>query len=129
MNKKTLVIAIALALVAAMLVGVYFLTRPDTSTDTKSFTLEIVHADGTSKKLSMESDAEYLGTYLQEEGIISGEMGQYGLYIKVVDGEKAVYEEDNAYWGFYVDGEYASLGIDQTPIEEGKTYKLEYTKG
>ena len=49
--------------------------------------------------------------------------------IKVVDGEKAVFEEYNAYWVFYVDGQYASLGIDQTPIEEGKTYKLEYTKG
>ena len=129
MNKKTLVIAIVVALVAALLVGVYFLTRPETSEGQKSFTLEIVHADGTTKKQSMKSDAEYLGAYLQEEGIISGEMGQYGLYIKVVDGEKAVYEEDNAYWGFYVDGEYATLGIDQTPIEEGKVYKLEYTKG
>ena len=129
MNKKTWIVAAALVLVVALLVGVYFLTRPKTSTDMKSFTLEIVHADGGKKTMSMESDAEYLGTYLQEQGIISGEMGQYGLYIKVVDGEKAVFEEDNAYWGFYVDGQYASLGIDQTPIEEGKTYKLEYTKG
>ena len=129
MNKKTWIVAAALLLVVAILAGVYFLTRPDTTTDEKSFTLEIVHADGTSKKLPMKSSEEYLGAYLQSEGIISGEMGQYGLYIKVVDGEKAVYEEDNAYWGFYVDGEYAVTGIDLTPIEEGKTYKLEYTKG
>ena len=129
MNKKTWIVVAALVLVAALLVGVYFLTRPGTSTDNKAFTLEIVHGDGSTKTLTMESEEEYLGTYLQAEGIISGDMGQYGLYIKVVDGEKAVYEEDNAYWGFYVDGEYASLGIDQTPIEAGKAYKLEYTKG
>ena len=129
MNKKTLIVAVVLVLVAALLVGVYYLTRPGTSKGEKAFTLEIVHADGTSKKLPMKSSEEYLGTYLQNEGIISGEMGQYGLYIKIVDGEKAVYEEDNAYWGFYVDGEYAVTGIDLTPIEDGRTYKLEYTKG
>ncbi|MBR4017733.1 MAG: DUF4430 domain-containing protein, partial [Oscillospiraceae bacterium] len=48
-------------------------------------------------------------------------------YIQEVDGEKAVFEEDNAYWAFYVDGEYAMLGIDQTPIEDGKVYRLAYT--
>ena len=48
--------------------------------------------------------------------------------IKEVDGEKAVYEEDNAYWGFFVGEEYAQLGIDQTPAEDGAVYKLEYTR-
>ena len=93
----------------------------------KSFTLTIVHADGTSKEMNLKSDAEYLGAYLQEEGIIKGEEGQYGLYIKEVDGEKAVYEEDNAYWAFYEGEEYANLGIDLTPITDGAVYKLVYT--
>lgn len=127
MNKKTWIVLIVLAVVAALLVGVYFLTRPQGNTNTKSFTLEIVHADGTTKTMQLKSDKAFLGEYLQAEGIIEGAEGPYGMYIAKVEGEKAVYEEDNAYWGFFVDGEYASLGVDQTPIEEGKVYKLEYT--
>ena len=127
MNKKTWIVVVVLAVVVALLAGAYFLTRPQGSADDKSFTLEIVHKDGSSKTLNMKSDAEFLGECLEAEGIIEGAEGAYGMYIAKVEGEKAVYEEDNAYWGFYVDGEYAMLGVDQTPIEEGKVYKLEYT--
>lgn len=127
MNKKLIILVIALAVLVGALAATYFIFRPDTTEGMKSFTLEIVHKDGSTKTLSMKSDAEYLGEYLEEEGIITGEIGQYGMFIKAVEGEKAVYEEDNAYWGFYVNGEYAQLGIDQTPIEEGAVYKLAYT--
>ena len=126
MNKKTLGIVIALVALVAILVGVYFATRPETTEGMKSFTLEILHSDGEEKKLDLSSDKAYLGEFLQEQGIIKGEQGQYGLYIKEVDGEQAVFETDGAYWAFYVGMEYATQGIDLTPIEEGKTYKLIY---
>ncbi len=127
MNKRTIIAIVAAVLVIALLATGYFLTRPKTQEGMKSFTLTIVHGDGTSKDMALKSDADYLGAFLQEEGVISGEMGQYGLYIKEVDGEKAVYEEDNAYWAFYEGEEYANLGIDLTPITEGAVYKLVYT--
>ncbi len=127
MSKKTLILLIALVVLVAALVTVYFVTRPETTDETKQFTLEIVHSDGSLKKVPMESNYRYLGEYLQRKRIIKGEEGPYGLYIKEVEGERAVFEEDNAYWGFYVDGEYAMLGIDQTPIEDGKVYRLAYT--
>lgn len=127
MNKKTIGIIIALVVLVAVLLGVYFATRPATTKDMKTFTLEIAFKDSSVKILPMQTDAEYLGEYLQEQGIIKGEMGPYGLYIHEVDGEKAVFEEDGAYWGFFVDGNYAMLGIDQTPIEDGKVYRLAYT--
>lgn len=127
MNKKTLGIVIALVAVVAILVGVYFATRPETTDGMKSFTVEVVHKDGTSKKLEMKSDAEYLGEALDEKDLIEYEEGPYGKFILKADGEQAVFETDGAYWAFYVGEEYATLGVDQTPIEEGKTYKLVYT--
>ena len=127
MNKKTLALIIGLVVLVAALVAVYFVTRPATSEDMKSFTVEVVHKDGTTKTLELKSEKAYLGECLQEKGIIKGEQGQYGLYIKEVDGEQAVFETDGAYWAFYVGEEYATQGIDLTPIEEGKTYKLVYT--
>jgi len=128
MNKKTLIIILALAVLVAALVAVYFLTRPETNTDMKSFTLVVTHKDGTSKTMNLKSDAKFLGEFLQAEGIIVAAQGQGkdGMF-DIVDGEKAVFEEDGAYWGFYVGEEYATLGIYQTPIEDGKTYKLTYT--
>ena len=128
MNKKTLWIAVALVLVVALLVGVYFATRPETTEGMKSFTVTVVHKDGTTKDIPLKSDKEYLGDCLEAEGIIVAAQGagKEGMF-DTVDGEKAVFETDSAYWGFYVGGEYATLGIYQTPIEEGAVYKLEHT--
>lgn len=126
MKNKRITAVVAAILAFALLAGCS-LIRPEAQEGMKSFTLTIVHADGASKDMELETDAEYLGEFLQDEGIITGEEGAYGLYIKEVDGEKAVYEEDNAYWAFYVGEEYATLGIDLTPITDGAVYKLVYT--
>jgi len=126
-NKKTLVIILVLAVLIAALVAVYFVTRPATSAGDKTFTLEVVHGDGTTKQIECSTDLEYVGEALQADGVIEGEEGAYGLYIHVVDGEKAVFEEDGAYWAFYLGEEYATQGIDLTPIEDGAVYKLVYT--
>ncbi len=127
MNKKLIAIVIALAVLVAALAVVYFVTRPQATEGMKSFTVEIVHKDGTSKKLELKSDKEFLGEVLDEKGLIEYEEGQYGKFILKADGEKAVFEEDGAYWGFFIGEEYAMLGVDQTPIEEGKAYRLVYT--
>lgn len=126
-NKKTILTLVALIVVVALAIGLYVLTRPATAEGTKKFTVTVVHSDGSSKDFTYKTDAYYVGEAVQEDGLVSGDMGDYGLYIKIVDGEKAVYEEDNAYWGFFVGEEYAQLGIDQTPAEDGAVYKLVYT--
>ena len=128
MNKKTVISVVVLIVVVALLGVAYFLFRPGGTLGPKAFTLEIVHADGQTKTQEVTASEEFLGEYLTKEGIIEGAEGPYGMYIAKVEGEKAVYEEDNAYWAFYVDGEYAALGVDQTPIENGKVYKLQYEK-
>jgi len=127
-NKKLILAVIAVIVVVAVGLGAWFATRPQTSAGEKSFKVTVVHADGTSKDFDYTSTEEYVGTVLLEAGLIAGDQGDYGLYIKEVDGERAVYEEDAAYWGFYVNDEYAMQGIDLTPIEDGAVYKLEYTK-
>ncbi len=126
MNKKTVISLIVLVVVVALLAAVLIMTRPGGTWGPKAFTLEIVHKDGQTKTLELTANEEFLGEYLEKQGIIEGAEGPYGMYIAKVEGEKAVYEEDNAYWAFYVDGEYAALGVDQTPIENGKVYKLAY---
>ena len=61
-----------------------------------------------------------------EKGLITGSQGQYGLTIEAVDGETADWNKDNAYWALYIGEEYATTGIDSTPVYDGSTFKLVY---
>ena len=128
-NKKIILAAVALVAVIAIFAGVYVATRPATTQGAKAFTVTVVHGDGTTKEFSYNTDEEYLGDALLAEGLIEGEEGPYGLMISTVDGEQAVYETDGAYWALYIGGEYAMTGIDQTPVNDGGSFSLEYTIG
>ena len=128
-NTKLILGVVALVVIIAALVGVYLGTRPQTSQGAKEFTVEVVHADGSSKTFTYHPDEEFLGTVLEAEGLIKGEMGPYGLTIFEVDGERAVWEENGAYWAIFVNGEYGMTGVDTTPVNDGDTFKLEYTLG
>ena len=128
-NKKLVLAVAALVLVVGLLAGLYLATRPQTSQGAKTFTVTVVHGDGSSKDFTYHTDEEYVGAVLQAEGLIEGEMGDFGLYIHAVDGEQAVYEVDGAYWAFYQGEEYAMQGIDLTPINDGDHFQLVYTIG
>ena len=92
-----------------------------------SFTVIVVHSDGSEKTFTYETTEEFVGPVLTADGLIKGNDGPYGLEITKVDGEKAIYAEDQAYWALYEGAEYALQGIDTTPVTDGGTYKLEYT--
>lgn len=127
-NTKIIIAVVAVLALAGIMLGVYFATRPETAAGAKAIAVEVIHADQSSKTFTYHTDAEYLGEVLLAEGLVEGEQGQYGLYIHVVDGERAVFEEDGAYWALMVNGEYAVTGVDSTPIQDGDSFQLVYTK-
>ena len=128
-NKKMIVVALALLVLVAVLLGVYALTRPETALGAKTVTVTVVHADGSEKEFTYRTEEEYLGPVLLTEGLVEGEMGPYGLMISAVDGEEAVWEVNNAYWALFVGEDYATSGADTTPVYDGSAFKLEYTIG
>ena len=77
---------------------------------------------------TIKTDKDTVGAALLEHGLISGEEGSYGMYVKTVNGIFADYDTDKSYWAFYIDGEYAMSGVDMTEINEGAKYQLVYTK-
>ena len=77
---------------------------------------------------SVSTDKTTVGEALLELGLISGDMGDYGIYVKTVDGVTADYDTNGTYWAFYVDGAYAMSGVDTTEIEEGKIYCFKVEK-
>ena len=98
------------------------------SGDKKTVSVTVTHKDGSTKDFTYETTEEMLGPALVSEKLIEGEEGQYGLFVKTVDGY-TVDESNQEWWCLTVDGETAMTGIDSTPIEEGKKYGLVLTVG
>jgi predicted small secreted protein len=71
---------------------------------------------------TVHTDEEFLGDALLQHGLIEGEDGPYGLYVKRVNGVLADYDIDGYYWSLSVNGEYAMAGVDTTPVEAGAVY-------
>jgi len=131
MNKrgKTMLALVILLSLFAVLGGIYNKARPEPSVGEKQISVEVVHKDGSVKTFTYLTDMEYLGEVLLEDGLIEGDKGEFGIYILVVDGEQAKFEEDGAYWAFYQGEEYASQSVDLTPICDGDSFRLVYTYG
>ena len=86
------------------------------------FTFIVVDKDGKETPFTIATDKTYVGEALIDEGLIEGEEGPYGLYVKTVNGQTLDYDTDGMYWSFYVDGEYGLTGVDMTEIVPGTTY-------
>ena len=73
---------------------------------------------------TIHTDKDTVGSALLEHGLIDGEQGAYGLYIKSVNGIVADYDVDGYYWGFYKGGEFMLTGVDGTAIVGGESFEL-----
>ena len=93
----------------------------------KTVKVEVIVGDK-SVTLTLNTDADTLGEALFEHGLIGGDEGEFGLYVKVVNGITADYDADKSYWGFYKNGEYMMTGVDGTAISGGESYELVYSK-
>ena len=124
MNKKKLLIGgISLIAIACILLFVYKLNLAPTNTDQKAVTIVVVHGDGTSKEFNYETNAEYLGTLLQDEKLVEGYDGDYGLYITAVNGEQAE-ESKKQWWCITKNNEMVNTSADLTPLNDGDQYEL-----
>lgn len=127
-NKKIIIAVAAVAAVLALMLGIYFAARPETSAELKTITVTIVHSDGTEKTVTWQTEAEYLAEALLEKELVTGVMAEYGLTIQSADGETADWATDGAYWAVYIGEEYATLGASELPLEDGVEYRLVYEK-
>lgn len=88
------------------------------------FVFTVVDKDGDETRFEIHTDKETVGEALEELELIAGEEGDYGLYVKTVNGITADYDKDGVYWAFYVNGEYAQTSVDSTAITEGAVYSF-----
>lgn len=94
-----------------------------------TITVQIKGSDGNVTDFVITTEAEFLRGALEQEGLVEGDESEYGLYVKIVNGERADYDADGAYWSFFKGDEYLMTGIDTTPIADGDIFRIEYTVG
>lgn len=130
MNKKKVVLGsgILVVLILAMaLIWTNFREKPVEGS--KEITIEVVNSKEESVIYELKTDAKFLNQAMEEareDGLTFKE--DNSRMVIEVNGEQAVYVEDNAYWGFYVNEEYCEFGIYEQPIENGDAFKIVYTK-
>ncbi len=87
-----------------------------------AFNFTVVDKDGKEITCEIHTNKTTVGDALLELGLIAGEEGPYGLYVKTVNGLTVDYDKDGKYWAFYENGEYGSSGVDTTDIVAGASY-------
>jgi len=92
------------------------------------FTFTVVDGEGKETVFEIHTDKTTVGDALLELGLIAGDAGEFGLYVKTVNGITADYDVDQTYWAFYINGEYGMTGVDVTNIEAGATYSFKVEK-
>lgn len=95
----------------------------------KNITIEVIDSKEESTIYEVSTDAQYLRQAMEDaQGLeFSGTEGQYGMMIEVVNGEQAIYDQDGAYWSFYVNDEYCMNGVDAQEVNDQDAFKIVYT--
>lgn len=127
-GKKILSIALVALLVAALAL-VYVTFSEKAVEGKKDIIIEVVMADGTSSVYEVDTDAEYLIEAMEDaDGLtFEGEEGPYGFAVNTINSVTANLDSGNAYWGFFVNGEYCNYGVSQQPVEDGDAFRIVYT--
>ena len=134
-RKKIIGLIIALVVIAAVFFGIYKANKPTTMVGSKEYTVTVVDDKGNKKTYEASTDKKYLGAALKEldknsdEFSIKGTKSEYGTYITTVNGLKADYNKDKAYWSIYVNGKYGQNGVDSQTVKKNDKFRLVYEKG
>ena len=127
-NKKTLFAVAALAVAAALMLGLWYFTRPQSQAGEKTIVVQVVHGDQSTKDFTCQTDADTLGEVLVEEKLAQGEEGPTGLFVTIVDGEEAQ-DSLRQWWCVTKSGGRVDTGIDSTPIEDGDHFEITLKTG
>lgn len=92
------------------------------------FDFSVTDSDGKKTDFEIHTDKKTVGEALLELKLIDGDPGEFGLYVKTVNGVTLDYNKDGKYWAFYENGQYAQAGVDLTEIAKGTSYEFKAEK-
>ncbi len=141
--KKTVHLLFTMALVGLLVLCIAACSQPATETDpwesaiytdntafgtgSKTVLVEVLVGEH-SVTFTLKTDKDTLEDALTEHQLISGDKDTYGLYVKVVNGIRADYNQDQNYWALSKNGESMQTGVTGAVVADGEHYELVYTK-
>lgn len=125
-NNKLLLAIIAILLIFAILLGVYFGVTAKTK-GKKSITLQI-EIEGNIQEFKTKTEGLVVLDVLKElqdrkKLTFSGDDSGYGLYLTEINGRVAD-ESSHEFYSLYINGDFASFGVSEQPINDGDVIKI-----
>ena len=122
-TKRTLVVGLVLIAAVAVLALLFAQARPDADQELKHIEVTVTTRDKDAQVYSISTEEAFLGDALLAEELVTGEEGEYGLFITSVAGETAD-EAKEEWWCLTKDGQSVQTGVDSTPIADGDHFEL-----
>ena len=127
-NKKTIAAVVVLIVLVAAAAFCWFAFSPTAVSGGKTIVVDVTHKDGSTNTYEITTEAEFLRGAMEQEGLIAGTDGEYGMYVMTVDGE-TVDESNQEWWGYTKSGEQVNYGVDGCPIADGEHYEFTLNVG
>lgn len=127
-RKQTVLLVGVLSFLIALFCVVWIFARPKATVGEKTISTTVTHKDGTVNEYSIETKEEFLRGALEQENLIAGENGDYGLYLMTVDGETAD-ESNEEWWCITKNGAMTEYGVDDQPINDGDRFEITLNVG
>lgn len=121
---------IAAIAVLALLLVIYSLTRPVPMAGTKNISIEVAYENGIKEHYQITTEAHFLLEAINsipELEVTGTTSDEFGLMVTTINGTRADYQKDQAYWAILLDGEPCSYGVSMQPIKDKETYTFQYT--
>lgn len=131
MKRKVLfsivIVFIALAIICGV-VCINYNSSDESSNNMKEISVLIYDKD--SKEIFNEkinTEEQYLSNALEKVENLDIQMqdSEYGKYITSIQG---ISEGDNYYWSYYINEEYATVGVSNCEIQDGYKYSFKIEK-
>lgn len=128
MKKKIAIITIIAIIVVAIIGIIVGNLNNNHQNEEKEITISIFNKE-TEKIYSarVKTEKTYLIDVLKElkEINVVTEKSEYGDFIISI---MNIEQGDNFYWSYYIDNEYATVGVSNCKVEDGKTYNFKIEK-
>lgn len=126
--KKSKIAIRVLAILAAisLLLCLSACSKPQVQQGEKNITVTVVYEDKTQKEFEISTEAENLGDALYEQKLVTEEEHKTGFY-NTIDGVRADYTLDKAWWCFTKGGEMTTVGANDLTIADGEAFEITHT--
>ena len=124
MNKNAKKIGIIAVVAIVLIAGIFAIVKHTNNSDVtlKTISISVYDKENTNiYKERVDTDKQYLIEVLEENKDLNvvTQDSQYGKFITSI---KGIEQGGDYYWMYYIDGEFAQVGVSNCEIEDGKTY-------